>query len=158
MIFDPQIEFESLENQLYLIGLPEKIESLQNQRTELMKKYEKYENDKILDKVEYIDKELKLFESIISLWVLNTDKIKRLYESFESSINEVNKGAAQMNLIRDLNIAYNYEREENLTLSKTFIKLVTDKGMNATKMNQALNDLRRNVKEYLIHINKLLNG
>jgi len=123
-----------------------------------MKKYEKYENDKILDKVDYIDKELKLFESIISLWVANTEKVKRLYESFESSINEVNKGAAQLNLIKDLNMAYNYERNENLILSKTFIKLASDRGMTVDKMNKALNDLRDNVKDYLVHINKLLNG
>ena len=158
MIFDPQIEFANLENQLYLIGIPEKIESLQNKRSELMKKYEKFENVKILDAVQVIDQDLKLFESIISLWVDNTEKLKRLYESFEGSISEINKGAAQTNLIRDLNTAYNYERDENIILSNTFIKLASDMGMNTTKMDKALKDLRTNVTGYLKHMNKLLNG
>ena len=157
MIFDPEIEFQNIDDQLEIIGLPGKVKSLQDKRTELMNKYSKFENDKILDAVTVIDNDLKLFESIISLWISNLEKMKRLFESFEGSIIEINKGAKQLNLINDLNTAYNYERNENIILSESFVKLAESKGIDSKKMNDVLNDLRVNVKRYIDFINTKLN-
>jgi hypothetical protein len=156
MIFDPEIELKNIEDQPEWIGVNQKIESLQKKRVQLMAKFDKYNNDKILDLVNEVDEDLKLFESIISFWLSNYSKMDRLYKSFESSIKEVNKGSKQIDLINDLRTAYNYERKENIILSETFIELASSKGMETKKMDEALKDLRENVVNYLKHINKLL--
>lgn len=158
MIFDPEVELKNIEGQPEWIGVKEKITSLKKKRADLMANYEKYGNDKTLGLVDRVDEDIHLFQNIISFWILNYQKMQRLYDSFESSIKEINKGADQINLINDLKMAYNYERKENEILAQTFIDLVEKKGMDVKTMDKALNNLRHLVKDYLKHINKLLNG
>ena len=157
MIFDPEIELKNIEEQPEWIGVTNKIAQLKKDREELLKKYERFQNPSILNAALKIDDDLSLFESILAFWAQNYQKMERLYKSFEASIGEVNKGAKQLDLICDLRIAYEYERKENIILSETFIELAEKKGMETEKMNEALNKLRYLVRDYLKHMNKLLN-
>ncbi len=156
MIFDPEIELKNIESQPEWIGVHVKIKQLQDKRADLMSKYEKFENVKILNAVTEVDKDLELFSNIIAFWIRNHQGMKALYNSFEDSITEINKGAAQLNLINDLRIAYTMEGDTQQIISESFIELAESKGMDVKDMKQSFKKLQDKINEYWKHMLKQL--
>lgn len=156
MIFDPEIELKNIESQPEWIGVHVKIKQLQDKRADLMAKYEKFENVKILNAVTEVDKDLELFSNIIAFWIRNHQGMKNLYKSFEDSIAEINKGAAQLNLINDLRIAYTMEGDTQKIISESFIQLAENKGMDVKDMKQSFKKLQDKINEYWKHMLKQL--
>jgi len=154
MIFDPEIELLNIETQPEWIGVQFKIKQLQERRADLMVKFDKFGNEKILNVVNEVDSDLKLFESILELWIRNHQKLERLYKSFEDSINEINKGAKQLNLINDLKIAYTMEGDMQEVLCNTFIDLCNKKDIDTNNMESTFKKLRAKIKEYWNHMIK----
>lgn len=148
MIFDPEIELANIETQPEWIGVQIKVEQLQKKRSELMARFEQFKNDKILSIIDEVDQDLILFQNIMAFWIRNYQKMESLYNSFQDSIKEINKGASQLNLINDLKQAHKYEHDENVILSQVFIELAENKGMDAAKMKSSLDKLRSKVNEY----------
>ena len=154
MIFDPEIELRNIESQPEWIGVHKKIKQLQQTRADLMSKYEKFENVKILNAVTEVDKDLELFNNIIAFWIRNHQGLKALYNSFEESITEINKGAKQLNLINDLRIAYTMEGDTQQIISESFIQLAESKGIDVKDMKKSFKKLQDKIKEYWNHMLK----
>ena len=156
MIFDPKIELANIESQPEWIGVHVKIKQLQEKRADLMAKFERFKNDKILNLIDEVDKDLELFSNIIAFWIRNHRGMKALYNSFEESIAEINKGAAQLNLINDLRIAYTMEGDTQQIISESFIELAESKGMDVKDMKQSFKKLQDKINEYWKHMLKQL--
>jgi len=156
MIFDPEIELKNIESQPEWIGVHVKIKQLQDKRADLMAKYDKFENLKILNAVTEVDKDLELFNNIIAFWIRNHRGMKALYNSFAESITEINKGAKQLNLINDLRIAYTMEGDTQQIISESFIQLAESKGMDVKDMKQSFKKLQDKINQYWKHMLKEL--
>ena len=113
MIFDPEIELANIERQPEWIGVSQKIDELKRRRSELIKALIKFENDSTMKRIDEIDRDIQLFQNILSFWVMNYSKMDRLYKAFESQISEINRAADLLDQINDLREAYRYEVEEN---------------------------------------------
>ena len=157
MIFDSEIELKLLESQPEWCGVMSRVKELNEQKNQFINRLDKDPKEWIQKSIEKCDQEIKFFENILLFWSSNYAKLKSVSEAVEKQVKAANEGEKLLSLIDDLNIAYDYERNENIILSETFIKLAQTKGIETEKINKVLQNLRVNVRDYLKHINKKIN-
>ncbi len=157
MIFDSEAELKLLESQPEWCGVMDKVRQLNEQKNRFINQFDSNPKEWIQKSIENCDKEIKFFENILLFWSSNYTKLKSISEAVNRQVKAANEGEKLLSLIEDLNIAYDYERKENIILSETFIKLAKTKGIETEKIDKVLMDLRVNVRDYLKHINKKVN-
>jgi hypothetical protein len=152
-IFDPVIELQILESQPEWIDINSRIETLKNDLIVLNKRLDRDPMEWVAKRISKIENEIKFFENIILFWATNYNKLKKVSEAFEKQAKIYNCGADLADLIEDLRMMLKYERDENLLLMETFVKLASNKGLDSDKFNSAMSKLRDKTKQYIDYVN-----
>ena len=138
MIIDFEDDLKFIERQPVMVGIDKRIKALTKKREDVMSKYQKYQNEKLIDVMNGIDEDIQFFKNILGFWALNYKWMEDLKKIMEANANNFNRLAALAQQVEDLRMILDDEMETH----NYMYQYLGDKG------HDSMNKLRDKAREY----------
>ena len=143
MILDFEIELEDLEKQPEWVGLNQRVKELAEEKQKITAWFEREPKEWMNRRLNAIEKDVQLFENILSFWAINYKKLAQLKNKFEFHAKDFNKNALYLQIIKDQQMIIESDQEIFEETSESILSILKDK-----PFAEGLNKLKNKVNEY----------